>query len=491
MRNLNSVAKNSAIIGVTRMSARLLGLLGTIFVARILSPEDYAVIAACMVAQDLGLRLQEIGIGQNVTTKKYISDDFLGSLFVVKATIGCLLTISIFFTSNTVSTWLGEPNVSMVLKALSFIFVIQSLSNINLVVETRNQNFSPSMKVTIITKVISVSATLLFALLFENYWALALGMLIAAFVSTLLSYVFSAPYVPRYFSLKEVKSIFSFSKWFTINQLVEFFNAKSGIVVLTKYFEAKIVGFFTIGLEICMLFSLEITKAIDSANQVSLSKLKRSTSESDFSNILLLNLSQTTIIKSFLLLPVYLTFFFHSEFVVLVLLGEQWLELAPYFKYFALTSLVIGLSESFFKPITIYRVPQKLIIISSIILILRLIVLTIAVAYSDPLLIAYGSIVIQLIRLAIFIEILKKLASLRFSSIAKVLTQILPPFLIFLFFNYSFFSISQYSLINIILSNISGIAVFLFFCKAAKGSQFNFIYIKLIEQLRYPSKDVR
>ena len=69
---MNSLAKNTALLGASRFFSRVLGLISTFIVARLLMPEDYAIIAMCMLVQDLALRLQDIGFGQNIISKTYL-----------------------------------------------------------------------------------------------------------------------------------------------------------------------------------------------------------------------------------------------------------------------------------------------------------------------------------------------------------------------------------------------------------------------------------
>lgn len=480
---MSKILRNSAYLGASRLLARFLGLIGTFVVARLLTPDDYAVIATCMIVQDLALRLEDIGFGQNIISKDKLSDKFIGSLLNVRLFIGVLLFGATYSLSGVAGDFFKSSDVTSVLEVIAFIFIIKPFTNINIVLASRQQDFLPSIKAQLYAKILSMITTIVLAYTLESFWALALGMVIGALLYVAFSYIVHAAIWPMRFSAAEAKSIFGFSKWFTLNQLVEFFNAKANIFLVAKIFEKKLVGFFSLGSEICMMYALEISHAIDRSNFVALADKKRDSD--NFEKDLLANLSFNLTLKSLLLFPVYLVFIIYPEFVINILLGENWLAMAPYFQLFTVSALFVGFASTFQQVLIVYRRPKLFFYISLLSAVLRLPLLYLAYIYSNAFILIIGGAVLQLMRMFLLQAALIYLSKISLAALHKLMLR---EFILFLLCFALFYLVilgwgSTYVLLNIIGSQLLLVLLFVALSKAFPNSEYRNLYLIIYQQV--------
>ena len=218
--------KNSAILSLGRFGAKALGIVSTLIVARILAPEDYGIIAAAMIMQDFANRFQNIGFAQNIITRSTSSYSFLDTIFFVKLLFALVVSCALFFSADFFTLWINVPEAATVLKVICWILLIQSFANLSIILNERDKNFVPTIKVAILSKFFSVFITIGLAYFIGSYWALALGMLSAAMLEVFFSYCVVKSYVPTRFDKQYLSEIFNFSKWIFFRQMAEFVNIK-------------------------------------------------------------------------------------------------------------------------------------------------------------------------------------------------------------------------------------------------------------------------
>lgn len=459
---MKKLIKNSIILGGTRLGARTLGLISTFIIARILAPEDYAVMATCMIVQDLAYRLESVGFRENIISRQELDNKFIGSLLYLRLFFGVILFLFVFFSSDYAADFFNNPAVGPVLEVTSLIFLIQPLLNINVTIEIRNRNFIPNLKIQIFSKIISVISTITLALILENFWALAIGMVIGSISQTIISHLVLPTVWPKHFLKNEAKNIFGFSKWHLILQLTSFTGEKLNIFVVAKIFEQKIIGFFSLGSQIAQMYALEIVNAVDRANLSELANTKREAG--DFKKKLLSSFSFNFTLKLLLLTPAYLVLILHTEFIINLLLGDQWLGMIEFFQLFALSAFIMGFSSTYEYGLIVYRVPKLSFYITLFALLIRGIFVYFAYIYRDPIILALSGVAIQLFRLLATSLILSSLSNTTiYSHLRLILRELIYmsifTFIFILALNFPYHPLIQISL-SILLSLLFVVTVF-------------------------------
>jgi O-antigen/teichoic acid export membrane protein len=343
-----------------RFIGRYIGLINTIIVARLLAPEDYGVIVIAMLMQDFALKMQNIGFAQNIVTAKNSENSFIGAVYITRLLVCISISLMLFFVAEPFSLWMNSPEAESVLKVICWIITINALSNINLVIQAKKNNFMPEIKTTLLSKFISVAVTMVLAVYIGNYWALAYGMLSSAIAMTLLSYIFAKPLIALSTTLTEIKSVLSFSRWFLIQQLVEYFNRKIPHFSLGQYFSVTILGFYSMASSIGSMYAQEVSAAFDKANLSHLSEqlILYANDVKKYRATLFDNTSYIIHFKDILICPVYVGLIFFSEPFIQLLLGDAWVGMTHLFSLMSISAVFVAYRLSFRVIFNAIRFPK-------------------------------------------------------------------------------------------------------------------------------------
>ncbi len=179
----------AAWMGAAKWSTQLISWIGTVVVARLLSPADYGIVSMATVALGLLSLISEFGIGTTIVMQRDIQGSVLkqfnsvalllgGASFAVAAAMA--IPLGVFFRSD-VLPW--------VIVAMATTFVINALQIVPAATLRRELRFRTLALIDVARGFLVPMGTVLFALAGFGYWALVGGGILSATVSTALTLI--------------------------------------------------------------------------------------------------------------------------------------------------------------------------------------------------------------------------------------------------------------------------------------------------------------
>ena len=305
-----------------RIIDRAIGLLSTVVLARLLLPADFGLIAlaASLIAmlEVLGAVGLDVALIQRSDARRQHFDTawtfhVLFGLFTA-ALVGCV--------AWPLAAFYDDPRLVSVLLMLAATHALQAVENIGVVAFRKELQFDREFRYRITGRVITtflITIPLAFAL--RNYWALLLGSLAGAGIAVALSYLLH-PYRPR-FRLSGLGDLMAFSKWFLLTSVVEFLYGRMASLIIGRWSGAAAVGAYSLAADVAAMATQEISAPVQRAVFPGYAKLAsdRAQLRSVF--------RKTTACLLLLVLPAGVGISLLAEPVVLVLLGEEWVEAVP------------------------------------------------------------------------------------------------------------------------------------------------------------------
>jgi O-antigen/teichoic acid export membrane protein len=242
------MAKGGLILIVLRLSIRLIGLVSTMILFRILAPDDFGLVALAMVVVGFAEVLAEFGFEQSLLRNKHAKRDDYDVAWTLTFLRGLFCATFLILLAQPASQYLNEPRLAEIVYWLALIPLADGLANIGVVDFSKNFEFNKEYTLKVSQKVLSFFLTIGFAYYLRNYWALVIGILSGKCVGLVLGYLLHS-YRPR-FSLKGSRAVFSFSVWIFLNQLVLYGGNQADKVMIQKYYDAHMVGIFRVAEEI-------------------------------------------------------------------------------------------------------------------------------------------------------------------------------------------------------------------------------------------------
>lgn len=325
MSSANILLNSYKWVVVARWIGRFAGIISTLILVRILTPDDYGIAAQALFVLMLFDALSHTGTEQYVVKQQQVSDDCLFTAWTLNIILKSLVAMCLFIFSTSIASFMNEPRLDAVLKLICFIAILDSLRSPALMISQRNMDFKTISTLDISAKLLTVLFTISMGFLLENYWALIIANIFSSFLFVVISYLL----VPSNLKLTlvNVKEQFQFAKGVCITSIIGYIRAKLDILIISKKFGATATGHYSIGQEFSILPYTEAIYPLTQPLYSSLAKMQ------DDAQRLKGNLFKYLSLSYSLVVPASVGIFLLADQIVLILFGDQWAESAPVLAY--------------------------------------------------------------------------------------------------------------------------------------------------------------
>lgn len=264
--------RGSAWMVATKWGVRMLGIVSTFVLARLLEPEDFGLAAMSMVLVSSVTILFEFGVDYAVITSPSADRRTLDSGWTLRLLQALGAGATVLMLTPFVGFIYADERVVPILVVVAVASMVRGGANIGVVLFRRELEFRRQFTFELLTKVVAMVVTLGLALWLRNYWALVIGIAVSYAAEVVFSYVMHS-YRPR-FSLAAFTTIWSFSKWMLATHIGNHIATRIDRVFVGALGGPQVVGHYSIGGEIANMAGPEITAPVSRALIPGFAKLR-------------------------------------------------------------------------------------------------------------------------------------------------------------------------------------------------------------------------
>jgi PST family polysaccharide transporter len=207
---------------------RLLDFAAIVVLARLLSPEDFGLVAIAASVAAIVEGLSAFDVNKALIQARDDDRALYDSAWTLSVLRGLLSAICMLL----VIPFLSDPRLAAVLAALSLTPLFNGLANPRFVMFERQLIYSKLAVQTLTAKIVAVAITLTLAVVYRNYWSLVVGLLAGSLMTLMMSYLLR-PYRPR-FSWDRAADIFGFSGWLTLTSIVTTLSMETDKIIVGR-----------------------------------------------------------------------------------------------------------------------------------------------------------------------------------------------------------------------------------------------------------------
>lgn len=312
----NRLLKSSAFLLLAKGIQRTIGLVSILVLARVLTPDDFSVVAISALLLYFCETLAATGSEPYIIHKDDLHPSDLSTAWsidlIIKSMVFLLLIIAVPFIAD----FYDDPRLVPVLYATSSILLINALKSPGLIVLKRELDYRKIFFVMIIQKICAFTVTLSIALTTESYWALIIGDITSASVLCLGSYVIHT-FRPRP-SLSNWRNQWRFSKWILFRASVGFGKSQMDSLLISKFFSAQELGAFYMTKSLSVLPSTDIIGPAVEPLLASLSRVRNDLQE--FNQ----QLSKAIFVIASAVMPIVVFMWFFPGHIINFFFGPEW-----------------------------------------------------------------------------------------------------------------------------------------------------------------------
>ena len=317
IKTLNS----SVIILMIRVAQRSIGIVSMLVLARLLSPEDFGIVAIASMIVFFFDVLTESGSRQYIVQKDTVNRDDLDTAWTLNLLLKLIVAVLFFIATPWLADYFEKPQLETVLQVIAFILPIGAMQNPGFIILSKELNYRPIMRLLVTEKIFSASLTIALAYYLQNYWAMIFGVLFSYIFKSAGSYVVYH-YWPK-FNLSKTREQWAFSQWILLKGTIGYSKSEFDTFMISKLFSFEDIGGFNMMKNLSALPAREIIKPLSEPLLASFSIAKSSVERLQF---------QITTSICILLLgtaPVTAYLFNNHQTVVTLLFDERWWGYSP------------------------------------------------------------------------------------------------------------------------------------------------------------------
>ena len=335
MGNSSGLLKNLTWKFSERILSQLIGLVLGVILARILSPQDYGLVAMVTVFTSLSYVLVDGGFCDALIQKKDADALDFSTVFYFSVSVALVLYLMLYFCAPMIANFYGEgyKELTPIIRVLGVQIIIYSMNAVQHAYVAKHMMFKKFFVSTLWGTVLSGVLGLYMALTGFGVWALVWQGLVSSFIG-LISLYYSTRKLPLLaFSFRRLRELFKFGANILAGSLLIKVYVEMRSLIIGKLYSAQDLAFYTKGRAYPNLIVANINTSIGavlfpriSQEQKDLSRVKEITRNS-------------IRFSSYLMMPLMFGLAVVGEPFIRLLLTEKWVPCVPLMQWFCIVYL--------------------------------------------------------------------------------------------------------------------------------------------------------
>lgn len=328
-----------------RWSARLIGLLTTVILARLLFPEDFGIVATAGVVAFFFTMMIDLGTDSYLIRHEAPDRDDYDTAWTLRLVVLLISTVAIFLAAQPGANFFGDQRLVDLIRLFAVVGFLSGFTNIGLTMFRRDLQYREIAIIGITQRLSATATTLVLAFWLRNYWAIVLGECVFTLVGLVLSYTRHS-YRPR-INFSRVHQQWEFSKWILIRNLGTVLRSQGDGLIVAKFFGVELMGIFTMASRLAALPTQQLIEPVMVPIFSGLAK------KQDDQEVFVASTLKVIGAVAFLAFPAATLFAVLDEPLVNLILGERWDTVIPLVAPLTFTMAVAVLSNPFGTALTI------------------------------------------------------------------------------------------------------------------------------------------
>ena len=315
--------------------SKYLGIVITILItailARILTPEDFGIVAIVTVFASFFNNLSNMGLGTAVIQNQNLNKEDISSIFSLSIFIGFGFSITFFMLAYPIATFYGRVELINIIYFLSIAVLFASFQTVPNSLAFKNLLFKRIGIYTIAIQIFSGLGTIFLAYKGFGYYALIMKIVLDSFLTFILYYYINPVEFAFKIKASSINKVIEFSSFQFLFNFINYFSRNSDNFLIGKFFGASSLGFYDIAYKLMMMPIQNLTHVITPVVLPVLSKYQNDKEMIYNTYVKLVKVLAT------IGLPLSVFLYYSADYIVIILFGDQWFESIPVFKILSLT----------------------------------------------------------------------------------------------------------------------------------------------------------
>jgi PST family polysaccharide transporter len=333
--NLSGRTARGGAITITAQALKFFITLGaTSVMARILTPQDYGLIGMVAVVTGFVSTYKDLGLSAATIQKSEVNSDQISTLFWINVGLSLGITIFTMLIAPLIVWFYDEPRLLRITVFSALGFIISGLAVQHEALLRRQMRYFALASISLVSLIVGYMVGILMAWQGFSYFALVASQLALGLSGTILTWACCRwkPGLPTKGS--GVRSMIRFGGNLTGFATINFFARNLDNLLIGRFWGAQQLGLYSRAYQLMMLPIDQINEPITTVAVPSLSRLMDS--PEDYRRAYIRMLEKI----AFLTMPAVAVMIASADWIIAIVLGPQWREVAPLLQILGVAALI-------------------------------------------------------------------------------------------------------------------------------------------------------
>ncbi len=337
----------------------MMQFLAMIILARLLTPDDFAIMGVVLFFVSISAVLLDSGMGGSLVRKKDVKDIDYSTLFIFNASLGIIIYIILLLTANIIADFYKMRELAQIINIIGISIVISALGKIQNIILIREFKFKELSIISTVSNLIALIFAIVLATRGFGVWALVMQNLTQSILVVGLQFTYNR-YIPKIkFSLTSLKEQWDFGVHLLLSQSIYTIYQNIFSLIFPKISTLHFSGLYVQANKIQQIPSNISSSVIQTVAFPILAKID---DPAHFKSINRRFIRQTYLVVFTILCAMAI----FSRPLITIILGTTWIDAAPILSILAISGLgyiIMFMIRNTFKSMGVTRMILRLEII--------------------------------------------------------------------------------------------------------------------------------
>lgn len=347
---MGSVRKNlsSGIFytAISKYSNVVLQLVIGAILARLLSPEEFGIVAIVTVFVVFFNLLSDFGFGPAIIQNQNLDDKDIKSIFSLSIGLGFLLAGIFYFLADLIASFYDQQELVNISRLLSLAVLFYSFHAVPKALILKKLRFKQLSIINVSIQIVTGTIAIILAFKGFSYYALVIKSILDGFLNFIAYFILNPIQVTLQIKRKSIIKIAHFSAFQFLFNLINYFSRNADNILIGKYFGLASLGFYD---KSYRLMTMPVNNLTHVITPVLLPILSTHQNDKQYIYKAYCKVAKLLAIIGF---PLSAFLYFAAPEIIYIVFGAQWSNSIPVFKILGLTvgiQMVLSSSGSIFQ----------------------------------------------------------------------------------------------------------------------------------------------
>lgn len=321
-----------------KLSGSVVSFVVTILLARLLSPEDFGLVAMVMIFFEFSAVFVESGFSTALIREQTISEADKSTTFIFNLIASVALYGVLFFGAPYIAAFFKQPLLTLIVRIMGISLIVNALSLVQHSVLIQQIDFKTQTIVRSVAVLVSGGVAVFLAFQGWGVWSLVARYALLDLMTTVMFWVLGRWRPTMQFSRESFRRLFGFGSKILAAAVLDKFFVHIYKLLIGKFFAATTLGFYTQAGTFTNMVINTLFRTVQSVTYPVLAKLQ------DDREKLKLGYRKMLQLSSFIIVPAMTVLGVLAEPVLVTLVGEKWLPATPMLQLLCLSGVTYHLS---------------------------------------------------------------------------------------------------------------------------------------------------